>query len=94
MHVIWIKSSDCFLPFFHNLNLVNLFGVLENGYRIPCMRNSSYNLIPILLKLYRYCDHALKVCMLFDLFFLLFLQFEFSHFLDIFPMKLRYLFGA
>ena len=26
------------------------------------MRN-SYNLIPILLKLCRYCDHALKICM-------------------------------
>ena len=27
------------------------------------MRNSSYNLISILLKLYRHCDHALKICM-------------------------------
>ena len=27
------------------------------------MRNSSYSLIPILLKLYRHCDHALKICM-------------------------------
>ena len=27
------------------------------------MRNSSYNLIPILLKLCRHCDHALKICM-------------------------------
>ena len=26
------------------------------------MRN-SYNLIPILLKLCRHCDHALKICM-------------------------------
>ena len=26
------------------------------------MRNSSYNLIPILLKLCRHCDHALKIC--------------------------------
>ena len=27
------------------------------------MRNSSCNLIPILLKLYRRCDHAVKICM-------------------------------
>ena len=27
------------------------------------MRNSSYNLIPILLKLCRHCDHALKIYM-------------------------------
>ena len=27
------------------------------------MRNSSYNLIPILLKLCRHCDPALKICM-------------------------------
>ena len=27
------------------------------------MHNSSYNLIPILLKLCRHCDHALKICM-------------------------------
>ena len=27
------------------------------------MRNSSYNLIPILLKLCGHCDHALKICM-------------------------------
>ena len=27
------------------------------------MCNSSYNLIPILLKLCKHCDHALKICM-------------------------------
>ena len=27
------------------------------------MRNSSYSLIPIFLKLYRYYDHVLKICM-------------------------------
>ena len=27
------------------------------------MRNSSYSFIQILLKLYRCCDHALKICM-------------------------------
>ena len=29
------------------------------------MRNSSFSFIPILLKLYRCCDHALKICMWF-----------------------------
>ena len=29
------------------------------------MRNSSYSLMPILLKLYRLCDHTLKICMWF-----------------------------
>ena len=29
------------------------------------MRNSSYSFIPILLKLYRCCDHASKICMWF-----------------------------
>ena len=29
------------------------------------MRNSSYSLIPILLKFYRQCDHTLKICMWF-----------------------------
>ena len=29
------------------------------------MRNSSYSFIPILLKLYRCCDHALKICIWF-----------------------------
>ena len=50
-----------FCHFFHNLNLVTFSGILVNGYRVPCVRNSSYNLIPILLKLCRHCDHALKI---------------------------------
>ena len=49
------------------------------------MRNSSYNLIPILLKLCRHCDHALKICMCLGYtpqinFCHFFLQFELSHF--------------
>ena len=49
------------------------------------MRNSSYILIPILLKLYRCCNHALKICMLLENnpqinFLSLFWQFELSHF--------------
>ena len=49
------------------------------------MRNSSYNLILILLKLCSHCDHALKICMWFGynpqiIFCHFFLQFELSHF--------------
>ena len=36
-----------------------------NGQWIPCACNSSYSYIPILLKLYRCLDHALKICMWF-----------------------------
>ena len=46
-----------FCHFFHNLNLVIFSGILVNGLRVPCVHN-SYNLIPILLKLCRHCDHA------------------------------------
>ena len=53
------------------------------------MRNSSYNLIPILLKLCRHCDHALKICMWLGYtsqinFCHFFLQFELSFFFWIF----------
>ena len=48
------------------------------------MRNSSYNVIPILLKLCRHCDHALNICMWLgyttQIIFCHFLQFELSHF--------------
>ena len=49
------------------------------------MRNSSYSFIPLLLKLYRCCDHALKICMWFGYnpqinFCHFFLQFELSYF--------------
>ena len=37
-----------FCHFFHSLNLSNFLGVLVNGYRVPLVCNSSYNLIPIL----------------------------------------------
>ena len=36
-----------------------------NGQWVLCERNSSYSLIPILLKLYICCDYALKICILF-----------------------------
>ena len=53
-----------FCQCFHNLNIKksHFFGHFSNGQRVPCVRNSSYSLIPILLKLYRHCDHALKIC--------------------------------
>ena len=58
------------------------------------MRNSSYSLIQILLKLYRHCDHALKMCMWFGYnpqinFCHFFLQFELSHFSVILTMKVN-----
>ena len=37
-----------------------------NGQLVPCVRNSSYTFIPILLKFYRCLDHALKMCMWFE----------------------------
>ena len=52
-----------FCHFFHNLNLVIFSGILVNGQRVPCVHNSSFNFILILLKLCRHCDHALKICM-------------------------------
>ena len=52
----------------------------------------SYNLIPILLKLCRHCDHALKICMWLGYtpqinFCHFFLQFELSHFLEFFTSR-------
>ena len=32
-----------------------------NGQWVPCVRNSSYSFIQILLKLYRCLDHPLKI---------------------------------
>ena len=36
-----------------------------NRQRVPCVRNSSYSFIPIILKLYRCLHHTLKMCMWF-----------------------------
>ena len=58
-----------------------------NGQWVLCERNSSYSLIPILLKLYICCDYALKICILFgynpqNIFFVIFSQLShfFGHF--------------
>ena len=76
-----------FYHFFHSLNLVILGSTTTEayGHLVPCERNSSYNFIPILLKLYRCFCQGLKMCMTFGynpqvIFLLLFSQFELSHF--------------
>ena len=56
-----------FCHFFHSLNLV-IFGLTTTeayGHKVPCEHNSSYNFIPILLKLYRCICQGLKMCMTF-----------------------------
>ena len=39
--------------------------MIVNGQWVTCVRNSYYNFIPILLKLYSCLDDALKICMCF-----------------------------
>ena len=64
------------------------------------MRDSSYSFIPILLKLCRHCDHALKICMWLGYtpqidFCHFFFQFELSHFFGHFYiLKVTYQLGA
>ena len=65
-----------------------------NGHRVPCVRNSSYSFIPILLKLYRCLNQALKICMWFGYdnqinFYYFCSQFELSHFSVILTMKVN-----
>ena len=65
-----------------------------NGQWVPCVRNSSYSFIPILLKLYRCLYQALKICMWFGYatqinFYYFCLQFELSHFSVILTMKVN-----
>ena len=57
-----------FYHFFCYFNLgifSGVFTVKVNGYWVPCVRNSSYSFMPILLKLYRCFCHDLKICMWF-----------------------------
>ena len=62
---------------------------------ITCVRNSSNSFIPILLKLYRCLDHALKMCMWFgynpkiNFDITLFSQSELSRFSGILTMKVN-----
>ena len=65
-----------------------------NGQWVPCVRNSSYSFIPILLKLYRCLNQALKICMWFGYdtqinFYYFCSQFELSHFSVILTMKVN-----
>ena len=65
-----------------------------NGQWVPCVRNSSYSFIPILLKLYRCLNQALKICMWFGYdtqinFYYFCSQFELSHISVILTMKVN-----
>ena len=65
---IWFGYNPLlnFCYFFSQFELSHFSGILTmkvNEQWVPCVRNSSYSLIQILLKLYRHCDHALKICM-------------------------------
>ena len=65
-----------------------------NGQWVPCVRNSSYSFIPILLKLYICLYQALKICMWFGYdtqinFYYFCSQFELSHFSVILTMKVN-----
>ena len=55
-----------------------------NGQWVPCVRNSFYSFLPIHLKLYMCYGHGLKICMWFGynswIIFVIFPQFELSHF--------------
>ena len=56
-----------------------------NGQWLPCVRNSSYSFMPIHdLKLHMSYGHGLKMCMWFGcnpwIIFVIFSQFEHSHF--------------
>ena len=51
------------MSFFSQFELSQFFLHFSEWIEGTCVRNSSYNLIPILLKLCRHCDHALKICM-------------------------------
>ena len=65
-----------------------------NEQCVPYVHNSSYCVIPIVLKMYICPDHALKLCMWFEYntyiyFWHFFLQFELHRFSDIYTKKLH-----
>ena len=53
-----------FCHFFHFVNFVIFFTSMYRQW-VPCERNSSYNFIPIFLKLCKCFLHGLKMCMWF-----------------------------
>ena len=73
------SGGTCFLTFRHSVR-----PSVRPSFRpsvplleyVPCVRNSSYSFIPILLKLHRCLDHALKICMWFGYYH----QINFLHF--------------
>ena len=93
---MWFGSNPLifvFCLFFHNLNLVIFSGIFSEWIE-GTLRNTSYSLIPILLKLKSHHDHALKVCIWFGYnppikFCYFFSQFELSHFSGILTMKVN-----
>ena len=59
---MWFPCShQIIFVIFSQFELSHFFGHFSEW--IPCVRNFSYSLIPILLKLYSNCDQALNICM-------------------------------
>ena len=92
-----------FCHFFRNSNLKaigmklsHFSGILTmkvNEQWVPCVHNSSYSFMPIALKLYMCYEHGLKICMWFGynpwIFFVIFSQFELSHFFRHFSERIE-----
>ena len=53
------------MSFFSQFELSHFIGHFSGWIVDTLCAQSSYSFIPILLKLYRCCDHALKICMWF-----------------------------
>ena len=64
MHVLFTESLNHFFHFLHNFNL-DIFCMIPSQKQVPCEHNSSSSFILILLKLHRYLNHGLKICMCF-----------------------------
>ena len=52
-------------PQFDLTHFSGIFTIKVNREWVPCVGNSSYSFMPILLKLHRCFDHGLKTCMWF-----------------------------
>ena len=64
MHVVGYETQINFYYFCSQLELSHFSVILTmrvNGQGVPCVRNSSYSFIPILLKLYKCLYNALKI---------------------------------
>ena len=63
------KPQINFCHYFSQFELSRFSGIFTmkvNRQWVPCVHISSYSLTPIHLKLYRFPDHALKICMWFE----------------------------